>query len=170
MVERAEFISESIDFLQRFLMKSLQKHSEEHGVTIPQARVIGEVYAHKTMSIKQLSKNLKMTQSTVSDIVERLTTKGLLLKTPNPKDKRFVEISLPDNISDEINGSITEIANKSLNSALTFLDSHEQEIVEQGMRLLVTAVKKKMETDGMDNYEFFDVLYFLGEDKGKKEK
>ncbi|KQL42095.1 MarR family transcriptional regulator [Bacillus sp. FJAT-25509] len=169
MVERAEFISESIDFLQRFLMKSLQKHSEEHGVTIPQARVIGEVYAHKTMSIKQLSKNLKMTQSTVSDIVERLTTKGLLLKTPSPKDKRFVEISLPENISDEINGSITEIANKSLNSALTFLDSHEQEIVEQGMRLLVTAVKKKMETDGMDNYEFFDVLYFL-EEKGKKEK
>ncbi|MEH7347539.1 MarR family winged helix-turn-helix transcriptional regulator [Gottfriedia acidiceleris] len=170
MVERAEFLSESIDFLQRFLMKSLQKHSEEHGVTIPQARVIGEVYAHKTMSVKQLSKNLKMTQSTVSDIVERLTTKGLLLKTPNPKDKRFVEISLPENISDEINGSITEIANKSLNSALTFLDSHEQEIVEQGMRLLVTAVKKKMETDGMDNYEFFDVLYFLGEEKGKKEK
>ncbi|MFD4706065.1 MarR family winged helix-turn-helix transcriptional regulator [Gottfriedia sp. NPDC058432] len=169
MVDRAEFISESIDFLQRFLMKSLQKHSEEHGVTIPQARVIGEVYAHKTVSIKQLVKNLKMTQSTVSDIVERLTTKGLLLKTPSPKDKRFVEISLPENISDEINGSITEIANKSLNSALTFLDSHEQEIVEQGMRLLVTAVKKKMETDGMDNYEFFDVLYFL-EEKGKKEK
>ncbi|ODG93887.1 MULTISPECIES: helix-turn-helix domain-containing protein [Bacillaceae] len=170
MVERPEFIRESIDFLQRFLMKSLQKHSEEHGVTIPQARVIGEVYAHKTMSIKQLSKNLKMTQSTVSDIVERLTTKGLLLKTPNPKDKRFVEISLPENIAEEIHDSITEIANKSLNSALSLLDSDEQEIVEKGMKLLVTAVKKKMETDGMDNYEFFDVLYFLDEEKEKKEK
>ncbi|MFB7141363.1 MarR family winged helix-turn-helix transcriptional regulator [Gottfriedia sp. NPDC056225] len=168
MVERAEFIRESIDFLQRFLMKSLQKHSEEHGVTIPQARVIGEVYAHKTMSIKQLSKNLKMTQSTVSDIVERLTTKGLLLKTPNPNDKRFVEISLPEGIADEINGSISEIANKSINSALGLMETSDQEIVEQGLKLLVTAVTKKMETDGMDNYEFFDVLYFLDEEKGKK--
>ncbi|PEJ59907.1 MULTISPECIES: MarR family winged helix-turn-helix transcriptional regulator [unclassified Bacillus (in: firmicutes)] len=170
MVERAEFIRESIDFLQRFLMKSLQKHSEEHGVTIPQARVIGEVYAHKTMSIKQLSKNLKMTQSTVSDIVERLTTKGLLLKTPNPNDKRSVEISLPEGIADEINGSISEIANKSINSALGLLETSDQEIVEQGLKLLVTAVKKKMESDGMDNYEFFDVLYFLDEEKGKKDR
>ncbi|WP_088070335.1 MarR family winged helix-turn-helix transcriptional regulator [Gottfriedia luciferensis] len=168
MLERAEYIRESIDFLQRYFMKSLQKHAEEHGVTIPQARVIAEVFAHKTMSIKQLSKNLKMTQSTVSDIVERLTSKGLLLKTPSAKDKRYVEISLPDKVAEEINISISEIANNSLIGVLGLLNENEQEIVEKGMRLLVSAVKEKMETDGMDNYEFFDVLYFSNEDCRKK--
>lgn len=162
-MEKAEFVRESIDFLQRYIMKSLQKHSEEHGVTIPQARVIGEVYAHKAISIKHLSQNLKMTQSTVSDIVDRLTTKGFLVKTPSAHDKRSVEISLSDKLSEEINESISEIANMSLSGVLSLLNPSEQEIVEQGMRLLVSAVKQKMETEGMDNYEFFDVLYFPGE-------
>lgn len=167
MEDRAIFIRESIDFIQRYLMKSLQKHSEEHGITIPQARVIGEVFAHKSMSIKQLSTNLKMTQSTVSDIVERLTTKGLLLKTPSKKDKRFVEISLPAKIADEINESISEIANKSIIGVLGLLEPSDQEIVEKGMQLLVAAVKEKMEIDGMDQYEFFDVLYFQDDNKRK---
>ena len=160
MVEKAIFIRESIDLLQSYIMKSLQKHSEERGVTVPQARVIGEVFAHKKISIKHLSQNLKMTQSTVSDIVERLTSKGLLVKTPNPNDKRSVEISLSNELSKGINEDISEIATKSLLDVLNLLNPNEQEIVEKGMRLLVSAVKEKMETEGMDNHEFFDVLYF----------
>ena len=160
MVEKAIFIRESIDLLQSYIMKSLQKHSEERGVTIPQARVIGEVFAHKKISIKHLSQNLKMTQSTVSDIVERLTSKGLLVKTPNPNDKRSVEISLSNELSKGINEDITDIANKSLVDVLSLLNPNEQEIVEKGMELLVYAVKNKMAAEGMDNREFFDVLYF----------
>ncbi|MDY0407456.1 helix-turn-helix domain-containing protein [Paracerasibacillus soli] len=64
-MEKADLIGESIDFVHRFTMKSLQKQAEDHGVTIPQVRIIGEVFAHKTVSIKQLCQNLKMTQSTV---------------------------------------------------------------------------------------------------------
>lgn len=163
MTEKADFIRKSIDFLQSYIMKSLQKYSEEHGITIPQARVIGEVFAHKAISIKQLSQNLKMTQSTVSDIVERLTTKGLLVKTPNVRDKRSVEISLPDKLSEEIHENVSEIANKSFTDVLSLLNPEEQETVERGMQLLISAVKEKMEAEGMDNYEFFDVLYFSGE-------
>lgn len=142
-MEKAELIRESIEFLQRFMMKSIQKHSEEHGVTIPQARVIGEVFSHKAISIKLLSQNLKMTQSTVSDIVERLTAKGLLVKTTNPKDKRSVEISLSNELSEGIHESISEIANKSFVGVLSLLTPTEQETVEQGMQLLVSAVKEK---------------------------
>jgi DNA-binding MarR family transcriptional regulator len=168
MIEKADIIRESIDFLQRYIRKSLQKHSEERGVTIPQARIIGEVLAHKTISIKQLSQNLKMTQSTVSDIVERLTTKGLLLKTPNAKDKRSVEISVAVELKEEINENISEIANKALIGVLDLLDPNEQEMVEKGMQLLVSAVTEKMKAEGMDNYEFFDVLYFPGENNRGK--
>lgn len=159
-MEKAEFIRESIDFLQRYIMKSLQKYSEEHGVTIPQARVIGEVLSHKTISITKLSKNLKMTQSTVSDIVERLAAKGILLKTPNVKDKRFVEISLSDDFAEELNENISEIANQSFAEVLSLLNPNDQEIVEKGMQLLISAVKEKIAADGLDHYEFFDILYF----------
>ena len=167
-MNNAAFIRESIDFLHRYMMKSLQKQAEEHGVTIPQARVIGEVYAHKTVSIKQLSQNLKMTQSTVSDIVERLTSKGFLVKTPNAKDKRLVDISLSEILAEEINESISEIGNQSLIGVLSLLNKEEQELVEKGMGLLVSAVKEKMAADGMDHDEFFDVLFLPSETKKDK--
>ncbi|PKR85740.1 MarR family winged helix-turn-helix transcriptional regulator [Heyndrickxia camelliae] len=164
-MDKAAFIRESIDFLHRYMMKSLQKQAEEHGVTIPQARVIGEVYAHKTVSIKQLQQNLKMTQSTVSDIVERLASKGFLVKTPNAKDKRLVDITLSNRLAEEINESISEIGNKSLVGVLNLLSQEEQEVVEKGMRVLVSAVKEKMEAEGIDNEEFFDVLFFPSDSK-----
>ncbi|MEQ2527392.1 MarR family transcriptional regulator [Robertmurraya yapensis] len=159
-MEKAVFVRESIDFLQQYLMKSLQKYSEEHGVTIPQARVIAEVFANKSVSIKQLSTKLKMTQSTVSDIVERLTSKGLLVKTPNPKDKRSVEISLSSELSEGITANISEISNQALSEVLSLLKPEEQETVTKGMELLVSAVKEKMVADGMEHYDFFDVVFF----------
>ncbi|MGX6445856.1 MarR family winged helix-turn-helix transcriptional regulator [Neobacillus sp. K501] len=167
-MDRAVFIRESVDFIHRYMMKSLQKQAEEHGVTVPQVRVIADVFAHKTVSIKQLSQNLKMTQSTVSDIVERLISKGILVKTPNAKDKRIVNITLSERLANDINDSVSELTNKSLVGVLDLLTPNEQEIVEKGMQLMVSAVKEKMVAEGMDNQEFFDILYFSDEGKRKK--
>lgn len=167
-MDRAVFIRESVDFIHRYMMKSLQKQAEEHGVTVPQVRVIADVFAHKTVSIKQLSQNLKMTQSTVSDIVERLISKGFLVKTPNAKDKRIVNITLSERLANDINDSVSELTNKSLVGVLDLLAPNEQEIVEKGMQLMVSAVKEKMVAEGMDNQEFFDILYFSDEGKRRK--
>ncbi|MGJ7912473.1 MarR family winged helix-turn-helix transcriptional regulator [Neobacillus sp. LXY-1] len=167
-MDKARFIGESVDFIHRYTMKSLQKEAEEHGVTIPQVRVIGDVFAHKTVSIKQLSQNLKMTQSTVSDIVERLISKGFLIKTPNPKDKRLADISLSERLAEEIDENVAEITNKALVGVLNLLTPNEQAIVEKGMELLVSAVKEKMEVEGLDHREFIDILFFS--EKGNRKK
>ncbi|MGX9136113.1 MarR family winged helix-turn-helix transcriptional regulator [Rummeliibacillus sp. JY-2-4R] len=167
-MKRAEFVGESIDFIHRYTMKSLQKTAEEHGVTIPQIKVIGDVFAHKTVSVKQLAQNLKMTQSTVSDIVERLIAKELLVKRPNQKDKRLVDITLSPRLAEEIDESIAELTNQSLVGVLNLLNPNEQEIVEKGMKLLVSAVKERMIAEGMDNYDFIDIVYFSEKDKRGK--
>lgn len=168
MLEKANFIGESIDYLQRYTMRSLQKQAEDHGVTVPQIRVIGEVFAHKTVSIKLLSQNLKMTQSTVSDIVDRLVSKGFLVKTANSKDKRLADISLSPRLDEDIDESIAQLKNQSLVGALDRLSAEEQETVEQGMRLLVSAVKEEMAAEGMEEDKFFDILYFTEKEKRKK--
>ncbi|OCA84160.1 MarR family transcriptional regulator [Bacillus sp. FJAT-27225] len=160
MVNREEFIRESIDFLHRYLMKSIQRHAEEHGLTAPQLKVIAEVLVNQSITIKQLTQNLRMTQSTVSDIVERLSAKGILLKTPNPADKRSVNISVSERILKGIKESSTKPVKRAVSDALSLLSPDEQDTVEQGMRLFVNAVKEKMETDGMVMTESFDILFF----------
>ncbi|MEH7098207.1 MarR family winged helix-turn-helix transcriptional regulator [Neobacillus vireti] len=164
MKDSAEFIRESIEFLHRYLVKSIQKFAEGHGFTVPQMRVMGEVLVNESITIKQLTQNLRMTQSTVSDIVERLTAKGILLKTPNPNDKRSVNISVTNETLNAIKEISSEPVNKAVRDALSFLTPNEQETVEKGMRLFITAVKEKMEKDGMGDMESFDILLFPRDD------
>ncbi|EOR23333.1 MarR family transcriptional regulator [Cytobacillus oceanisediminis] len=165
MLDRATYIWESIDFLNRFIMKSLQRHAEGHGVTAPQARVMLEVFINKKISVKQLTQNLRMTQSTVSDIVERLTEKGLLIKKPNPKDKRSVQIMLTEKMVKIIEETAPKPIQQIMGSVLENLQPSEQAKVEEGMRLLVAAVGKKMEADGIDDLEDFEVLFLPKENK-----
>lgn len=164
MLKKADFVRESVDFLHRYTMKVLQKKAEEYGITVPQARVIAETLSHKQVTIKQLNQNLKMTQSTISDIVERLVTKEILVKKQNPKDKRSSIISVSDKIANEVEKSITTIVNESFVDVLNSLHPEEQEKVEEGMSLLISAVKNQMETKGLNSSDFFDVIMFPGED------
>lgn len=160
MLERADYLRESIDFLQRFLVKSMQKEAEGYGLTVPQIRVIAEVVKNKTTNIKQLTHNLKMTQSSVSDIVERLIGKGILEKAPNPKDKRSVVITLTKGAEEGINKKDYTHLNQMINGAMEQLNADEQEIVMKGMQLLVGVVKEKMKSEGMKYNESFDVKLF----------
>lgn len=166
MLDRATYIWESIDFLNRFIMKSLQRHAEEHGMTAPQVRVILEVFINKKISVKELTQNLRMTQSTVSDIVERLTEKGILIKKPNPKDKRSVQIMLTERMVKIIEEKSPKPIQQIMGAVLDNLQPGEQATVEEGIRLLVAAVGEKMEADGIESLEDFEVL-FLPKEKEK---
>ncbi|WP_226793263.1 MarR family winged helix-turn-helix transcriptional regulator [Bacillus sp. B1-b2] len=152
-LDRAEYIRESIVFLNRFMFKSMQKYAEEHGVTVPQAKVIFEVFINKEIGVKQLSQNLKMTQSTVSDIVDRLVDRAVLIKTPNPQDKRFVNITVTEKIQKVMSESSPEPLKRVMRETMSLLEPGEQEAVEKGITLLVGAVKEKMEIDGLSNLE-----------------
>ncbi|MDY0407455.1 hypothetical protein [Paracerasibacillus soli] len=90
------------------------------------------------------------------------------MKTPNKKDKRLVDITLSTRLAADIDESITQLKNHSLIGVLELLNPKEQEIVEQGMNLLVSAVKERMIVEGMDNYEFPDILYFSEKNNRKK--
>ncbi|MFS0861110.1 MarR family winged helix-turn-helix transcriptional regulator [Fredinandcohnia sp. 179-A 10B2 NHS] len=164
MSERIEFIRESIDFLHCFMVKSIQRYAEEHGLTAPQLKVIEQVLIHESISIKQLTQNLRMTQSTVSDIVERLSARGILIKTPNPRDKRSVVITISEEKLKVIKEAAPKPLNRAIKGALSVLSEAEQETVEQGMRLLLSAVREKMDRDGMEQLESFNFLFFQ-EDK-----
>ncbi|MFP7494722.1 MarR family transcriptional regulator [Terribacillus saccharophilus] len=158
MIEKAEYIRASIDFLQRFIAKGNQKRAEGFGLTVPQMRVIVEVAKDKNISIKQLTQNLKMTQSTVSEIVERLIGKGIVTKTPNPQDKRSVIITLTEAAEEAINKGDNDYLNHMILDVLNQLEANEQESFVHGMHLFVEAVKEKMVSEGMDYEDSYDVL------------
>lgn len=145
--ENVNFIRESIHYIHHYLRKKLQKEAEKYGITLPQMRVINEVIKHQNIGVKKISDNLSMNHSTVSEVVERLFQKGILNKTPNPKDKRSVNISLTKDVSVFLEGNQTEIVNRSMIRVLNHLNPIEQERVREGLHLLMSAVEKEIESE-----------------------
>jgi DNA-binding MarR family transcriptional regulator len=82
------------------------------------------------------------------------------MKAPDPNDKRAVKITLTEATRQGIRGGMPELLNRSVREVLSFLEPTEQETVEQGMRLFVSAVKQKMESEGTEHSEYFDILFF----------
>lgn len=142
MLNDAEFIRKSIEYLNKYIQTSLEKKVERTGITVPQMRVITEVVSHQGISIKQISLNLPMTQSTVSGIVERLINKGILVKRTNSNDKRAVQIYPTDNVTKFLEVDRMKYVNQSLSDALNKLNPNNYDVVLRGIGLLVNAVKE----------------------------
>lgn len=142
MFKDAEFIRKSIEYLNQYFEKSIQQKVEQTGITVPQMRVITEVVSHQGISIKQISLNLPMTQSTVSGIVERLINKGILIKRSNSQDKRAVQIYPTDNVTQFLEKDREIYVNQSVEDALSRFTPDQYAVVLEGIRLLVDAVNE----------------------------
>ncbi|MFH9420690.1 MarR family winged helix-turn-helix transcriptional regulator [Streptomyces sp. NPDC017529] len=65
----------------------------EHSLTGAQARVLG-LLAHEPMPMRRIAQRLKCEPSNVTGIVDRLETRGLVERRPDPADRR-VKLAAP---------------------------------------------------------------------------
>jgi DNA-binding MarR family transcriptional regulator len=82
----------------RRIVKALHDYStqveKQFGLTGPQLWALWELNRAGTLSLKTLSNRMHLDPSTVTGVVERLHKRGLLDRTPDPKDRRRVVLSL----------------------------------------------------------------------------
>lgn len=65
--------------------------------TYAQCHVIWETAQEQKISVNELAARLNISKSAVSRTVEDLVNKGYLQRTPNPDDRRYVDIELTQN-------------------------------------------------------------------------
>lgn len=141
MPQDIAFVIKSIRSLDQFFEKCIQQKVEQSGVTLPQMRVIQEVIHHPGLSIDELSKNLQVTQSTVSGIVQRLIHKGYLMKKTNVKDKRMAEIWCTNDVAEFIENNSTAFVNEAVGHIFSQFGPNDLEIVSKGLQLLLSEIK-----------------------------
>jgi len=74
--------------------KSLEKH---YGLTSPQLMILQELSQNEYIAIGEIAKKISLSQATVTDIIDRLSMKGLVSRTKNSLDRRQVLIKItPD--------------------------------------------------------------------------
>nr|WP_223168219.1 MarR family transcriptional regulator [Nonomuraea sp. SYSU D8015] len=69
---------------------------EPLGLTYPQYLVLATLWEHGDLSVRELIQQLQLDYGTMTPLLKRLESRGLLRRTRNPSDERTVIISLTD--------------------------------------------------------------------------
>lgn len=93
-VEVSTIIRETVMLLKNCMAKGF----EGMGITSTQGMVVGNLFRYKQMKVSELSKELGLSNSTVSGILDRMEKQGLVKRTRSEEDKRVVFVHLTEKV------------------------------------------------------------------------
>ena len=135
----ADFIRDSIKYLEKYSQYNVQKQAQKYGFTVPQIKIIKKIIKYKRITITQLCDQLDMSQSTISDIVNRLISKGVLVKYRDDNDKRSYVISASKEVDTFLEKDAFEFKNIGFEKILEHISQSDKEIALKGLEILVNA-------------------------------
>lgn len=133
-------LRESTRILIRKLGVLERGEAECCGVTYAQCHAIVETGRRQKVSLNELADILNLDKSTVSKTVDQLVNKQILLRQPDPADRRYIILQLTDqgkevfrNIEKRMEAYFTEILNA--------IPAEKQTQVVESLQLLSGALK-----------------------------
>lgn len=80
--------------INNIFKRNMGKCFEDTGITRPQAFVIGTLIKCGEMKLTDLGKELRLSNSTVSGIIDRLEKQQLVVRTRSEEDRRIVYVKV----------------------------------------------------------------------------
>jgi DNA-binding MarR family transcriptional regulator len=82
-------IIRAVDIYSRELMESC-------GLTGPQLATLQQLALHRSISTGDLAREVHVSQPTMTGIIDRLETRGCLVRSPNGNDRRSIDVTISD--------------------------------------------------------------------------
>lgn len=130
----------NINLCAKFLKSKLNKQLEKHGITSPQYAVIKDIEMNSNISEEvtavRIAERLGMDKPTISGIINRLNSKGLIEKKPHINDSRASILILTQQCKkklleyDKANINVLEKALKGMNE-------DEKEIIDNLLNKII---------------------------------
>ena len=119
--------------------KSLDKH---YGLTASQLIILQELSHSKQMAIGEIARKISLSQATVTDIIDRLTIKGLVIRTKNNLDRRQVLIKITSNGNNIIDKK-PSLVQKEFLTKFDQLQRWEQHLLLSSVEKIASMMKTK---------------------------
>ncbi|AUN94951.1 MarR family winged helix-turn-helix transcriptional regulator [Pseudazoarcus pumilus] len=148
-----------LEVLQRFrvLIRTAQRHSQwierQSGITGAQLWALQELFERPGLRVGELGNLMALHQSTVSNMVDRLETSGLVRKERTAVDQRVVRLYLTDRGGELLAGAPSP-ARGVLPEALCTLDGSDLRQLQRSLDQLLRQIKKMDEGFGMQPLPF----------------
>jgi DNA-binding MarR family transcriptional regulator len=125
----------------RKMIQAIDRHStrlkKKFGLTGPQLILLQSISAHDKISVTQLSKNVSLSQATVTDITKRLENREYITRTRDIYDKRKTNIALTDNGKAILN-TVPPLLQEQFTERFSKLESWEQLMIESSFERVVS--------------------------------
>jgi DNA-binding MarR family transcriptional regulator len=94
--DRSESLGYQINLLARLLAALLQREIAAHGVVPGQFAVLLALYDRDRQSLTELCRAVRIEPGTMTKTVQRMERDGLVLRHPDPEDRRSFTIELSE--------------------------------------------------------------------------
>ena len=125
----------------RKIIQAIDRHStnlkKKFGLTGPQLILLQSISAHGKISVTQLSKNVSLSQATVTDITKRLENRNYITRTRDIDDKRKTNIALTENGKAILN-TVPPLFQEKFTERFSKLESWEQLMIESSFERVVS--------------------------------
>ncbi len=123
--------------LRRHLVRGSRAELARSGLTAAQVSVISLLGTQGPMTLGDLSRELELSHSTVSGIVDRLQAKEIVERRPSVDDRRYVHISLTESVASQAPALGDEGPIGRLEAVLKAATADERRRIKEGLALLV---------------------------------
>ena len=127
MNNKGGFLINKVNFLSGRIFNKLMKEHKNLDINHAQGKILFVISRYKELSINDLCKELSLSKSTLTSMLDRLEDKGYILKRSSEKDKRITLISNTEKADESIdifNDVITKMNAK-------FYDGFEEEDIKR---------------------------------------
>ncbi len=152
--ERDFEISETVQSLRR-IFKAIQDYSQEvsssFGITGPQLWALKTVSQHAGLALGELSRKMYLHPSTVTGVIDRLESKGYVVRDRDSADRRVVKVKLTPAGQDLAAKAPNPVQGKMIYGLMKLSENELNAIYESVKRLAEIA-----EADNVEVTFFFD--------------
>ncbi len=125
----------------RKIIQAIDQHSinlkKKFGLTGPQLILLQSISSFDQISVTQLSKNISLSQATVTDITKRLEKTGYITRKRSLDDKRKTNIALTEN-GKTILKTVPPLLQEQFTHRFSKLENWEQLMIESSFERVVS--------------------------------
>lgn len=139
----ARAIELDLSEIRQIMRRPLDAEYARGQLTAPQRMVMQALFFSDGMSLKELCRQVSLSHSTVSGIVDRLETKGMAARSTDSEDRRLTRIAVTPIVRQFMKEQAPRLTAQPLAEALSRLSESERRAVSRGLKLLRRALEPK---------------------------
>jgi DNA-binding MarR family transcriptional regulator len=130
---QAERMEADLSIIRRLLRRPLESAFERGNLTTPQTAAMRVIFRQQGISLKDLSREISLSHSTVSGIVDRLEKRGLVERRTDSSDGRVSRIYPTAVVNHFVRDEMPALMRGPLQKALAAAESEERGRLEMAI-------------------------------------